>query len=124
MRLIRVLAIAVLVLVGLYFTLRAAAAACSGTGCDVYIPASILVPTLTLLATAAAGMAASLHARGHGAWSGLLPAVTALAILGPLVALVVLRNSPDYFIAFSAGVVVVVAATALAYSYGGRNEQI
>ena len=84
---IRILAIAVIVLVAAYFVMRTLATACAGSGCDVYIPISLLLPILIFLASAMTAVVAIASARGLGAWFAVLILSTALAVLGPIVAL-------------------------------------
>jgi hypothetical protein len=120
---IRALAVAVIVLVGAYFLMRALAAACSGSGCDVYIPISLLLPLLIFIASAITAVVAIASARGLGAWFAVLIISTVLAVLGPIVALLMLKDSPDAFVATGTVLELQLAVVALAYSfYCGRPD--
>lgn len=114
---IRVLAVAVIVLVGVYFVMRALANACTGSGCDVYIPISLLLPLLIFVASAVTAVLALASARGLGAWFAILIISTVLAVLGPIVALFVFKDSPDAFVATGTVLELQLAIVALAYTY-------
>ena len=118
---IRILAIAVIVLVGAYFVMRTLATACAGSGCDVYIPISLLLPILIFLASAMTAVVAIASARGLGAWFAVLILSTALAVLGPIVALLIFKDSPDVFVATGTALELQLAVVALAYSFYGRR---
>jgi hypothetical protein len=118
---IRILAVGVIVLVGAYFVMRALATACAGTGCDVYIPISLLLPILIFLASAMTAVVAIASARGLGAWFAVLILSTALAVLGPIVALLIFKDSPDAFVATGTALELQLAVVALAYSFFGRR---
>jgi hypothetical protein len=121
---IRILAVAVIVLVGAYFVMRALAAACTGSGCDIYIPISLLLPFLIFVATAITAVLAIAAARGLGAWFAVLIMSTVLAVLGPIVALLIFKDSPDAFIATGTVLELQLAVVALAYSFYGRRSHI
>ena len=114
---IRVFAVAVIVLVAAYFVMRALATACTGGGCDVYIPVSLLLPLLIFVATAVTAVLALASARGLGAWFAILTISTVLAVLGPIVALLVFKDSPDAFVATGTVLELQLAVVALAYTY-------
>ncbi|HEV2476957.1 MAG TPA: hypothetical protein VGX22_10485 [Candidatus Dormibacteraeota bacterium] len=114
---IRVLAVAVIVLVAAYFVMRALAAACTGSACDVYIPISLLLPLLIFIASAVTAVAAIASARGLGAWFAILIISTVLAVMGPIVALVVFKDSPDAFVATGTVLELQLAVVALVYTY-------
>jgi hypothetical protein len=116
---IRIAAVITLALLAGYFGLRAAATACAGVQCDVYIPFSALVPALVLVAGAVTGGLAVAHARkaSRGAWTWALAALTVLGVLGPLVSLAVLRDRPDTFVLVASVLSVLVPLAALAYSF-------
>jgi hypothetical protein len=63
---IRVGALVMLALLAAYFGLRAVAAQCSGTRCDISIPLSLLVPIAVLTTGAITGLLA-ISAAGRGA---------------------------------------------------------
>jgi hypothetical protein len=114
---IRVLAFAVIALVGAYFVMRALATACAGSACDVYIPISLLLPLLIFLGTAVTAVLAIASARGLGAWFAILIISTVLAVLGPIVALLLFKDSPDAFVATGTVLELQLAVVALAYTY-------
>jgi heme/copper-type cytochrome/quinol oxidase subunit 3 len=115
---IRLSAIITLALLAGYFGLRAAATACTGAQCDVYIPFSALLPALVLVAGAVTGGLAVAHARkaSRRAWTWALAALTLLGVLGPLVSLAVLRDQPDTFVLVVSVLSVLVPIGALVYS--------
>jgi hypothetical protein len=121
---IRVLAVAVIVLVGAYFVMRALATACTGSDCDIYIPVSLLLPFLIFIASAVTAVLAIAAARGLGAWFAVLIISTILAVLGPIVALLIFKDSPDGFIATGTVLELQLAVVALAYSFYGRRSHI
>ena len=114
---IRVLAVAVIVLVAAYFVMRALAGACTGSACDVYIPISLLLPLLIFTASAVTAVLALASARGLGAWFAILIISTVLAVMGPIVALVVFKDSPDAFVATGTVLELQLAVVVLAYTY-------
>ena len=114
---IRVFAVAVIVLVAAYFVMRALATACTGSGCDVYIPISLLLPLLIFIASAVTAVLALASARGLGAWFAILIISTVLAVVGPIVALLVFKDSPDAFVATGTALELQLAIVALAYTY-------
>jgi len=121
---IRVLAAVVIALVGAYFVMRALATACTGSGCDVYIPISLLLPLLIFVASAVTAVAAIASAHGLGAWFAVLIISTVLAVLGPIVALLIFKDSPDVFVATGTVLELQLAVVALAYSFYGRRAHI
>lgn len=120
MRAIRVLAAVVIVLVGVYFVMRAMATACTGAACDAYIPISALLPLLILIAVAVTGIAATAHARANHSWFAGLLLSTVLGVIGPVVALLIFRDSPDAFVAVGTILELQLAAVVLAYSFLAR----
>lgn len=90
-------ALLTLLLLGAYHLMRQAAARCVGGGCEVYIPLSLLLPLLCWIAATLSGMFASAEARGSGRFLWLA-GLTALALIGPVVSLALLRDSPDLFV--------------------------
>ncbi|HKW07497.1 MAG TPA: hypothetical protein VJS19_08005 [Candidatus Dormibacteraeota bacterium] len=112
---LRWLAGAVIVLLAAYFVMRALATACTGGGCDAYIPASLLLPLLVFVAAAATGLTACVAARGS-AWFVWLVISTVVAVAGPLVALLVFKDSPDAFVTTGTVLELQVAVVALAFT--------
>ncbi len=121
---IRVPAVTIVVLAGAYFVMRALASACTGSGCDVYIPLSLLLPLLIFIASAVTAVLAIASARGLGAWFAVVIISTVLAVLGPIVALLVFKDSPDAFVATGTVLELQLAVVALAYSFYGRRAHI
>lgn len=121
MKAVRLLAAAVLVLVGVYFGLRVLATACTGAGCDVYVPISLLIPLLILVTVAITGIVAALRARATHSWFAGLLLSTVLGVVGPIVALLIFRDSPDAFVAVGTVLEVQVALVVLAYSFLARG---
>lgn len=128
MTMIRLSAIGTLALVAIYFGFRAVVASCSGAGCDVYIPFSLLIPLLILGMTAMTGVVSSLRARQNGGWFPVLLASTAIGDHGPLVALAIFRDRPDSFVFAGTVLALVAPVISLTYSvvedrrFGGRTE--
>jgi hypothetical protein len=120
----RVLAVVVIVLVGAYFVMRALATACTGSACDVYIPISLLLPLLIFVASAMTAVLAIASARGLGAWFAVVIISTVLAVVGPIVALLIFKDSPDAFVATGTVLELQLAVVALAYSFYGRRAHI
>lgn len=118
MKSIRVSAIVTLLLLTAFHTLRAAAAQCTGNGCDAYIPVSLLVPLLVLLLAGVTGVMASVA--GRGIWRGLLAGCTLLSVLGPIAALAAFRDSPDTFVLVATALVLFAPVSALAFTFLAR----
>lgn len=112
---IRLLAASTIGLVAICFGFRAVVARCSGAGCDVYIPFSLLLPLAILVLTAITGFVSSLRARGS-VWFPLLVASAAISVIGPLVALAVFRDRPDAFVFGATTAALVAPVVALTYS--------
>jgi hypothetical protein len=113
---IRVFAIVTLVLLGVYQVMRAIVAQCTGAACDDYIPFSLLLPLLVLVTAAATSATALLHARHDRRWFTVLAVCTVLGVLGPLLSLIVLRDSPDAFVILSTLLILTIPVSALLYS--------
>jgi len=79
---VRVAAIVTLALLGIYHAMRAAATACAGGGCDIYIPISLLLPLLILVAAAVTGIMAIAAARHDKAWIIVLSLCAAVGVIG------------------------------------------
>jgi hypothetical protein len=114
---VRWFAAGVIALIVLYFLTRALATACTGAGCDVYIPISVLLPLLILTCAAVTAVLAITSARGSHAWFAGLMISTMLAVLGPIVALLIFRDNPDAFVATGTILELQLALVALAYTY-------
>jgi len=114
---IRAFAIVTLALLGGYHVMRALVTQCSGAACDAFIPFSLLVPLLVLVAAAATSVTALLHARHYRGWFTVLAVCTVLGVLGPLLSLIVLRDSPDAFVIVSTLLVLAIPVSALLYSF-------
>ncbi|HKC19131.1 MAG TPA: hypothetical protein VKE27_05810 [Candidatus Dormibacteraeota bacterium] len=117
MRTVRWLAVAVVALLAAYFVLRAMASACAGAACDVYIPISLLLPLLILVAVAVTGITATMNARQEHSWFAGLLLSTILGVAGPILALLILKDSPDAFVATGTVLELQVAIVAFAYTY-------
>jgi hypothetical protein len=114
---VRVVAVLTLALLIAYHLMRVAATACSGSACDAYIPVSLLLPLLVLAGAAASGVLAILAARRDRPWLIVVNVCTAAGVIGPIVALVVLRDSPDAFVVTSTILVALPPVSALAYTF-------
>jgi hypothetical protein len=114
---VRASALVTLGLLIAYHLMRAAATACTGGGCDVYIPVSLLLPVLVLIGAAVSGVLAISAARRDGAWLVVLLVCTVIGVVGPIVALLVLRDSPDAFVVTSTILVALVPVSVLVYSF-------
>lgn len=124
LRTIRILAAATIVLVGVYFVLRALATNCSGAGCDAYIPFSLLIPLLILVLVAITCVLATIRARGQGAWFAGLVAATVLGVAGPVAALLIFRDSPDAFVPAATVLVLLATGTSLAFSFRPARSSV
>jgi hypothetical protein len=97
--------------------MRLAATACTGSACDAYIPLSLLLPLLVLAGAVASGGLAMSAARRERDWLLALSAFAAIAVIGPAIALLALRDNPDAFVVVSTILVALAPVSALAYSY-------
>ena len=115
-------AVVTLVLLGAFHVLRYAAGQCTGAGCDAYIPLSLLLPLATWLAAVVASLSAYLAAsRADRSWQGVLALTTLLAVFGPIVSLLLLRDSPDVFVPVGTALVTIVALIVLTYYVSRRS---
>ena len=105
-----------LALLGGYHLMKAAATACTGGGCEFYIPLSLLLPILILGGAAVCGVLAISAARHERTWLIVLSSCAAIGVFGPIVALITLRDSPDAFVVTSTILVALVPISALIYS--------
>jgi hypothetical protein len=117
---VRVAAIVPLVLLIAFHLMRLAATACTGSGCDFYIPLSLLLPLLILAGIVVSGVLAISAARRNRTWLIVLSLCTAVGVIGPIAALIVLRDSPDAFVVSSTILGVLVPVSALVYSFSRR----
>lgn len=122
MKAVRLLAAAVLVLIAVYFVMRGLATACTGAACDAYIPISILIPLLVLITVAVTGVVATVNARASHSWFAGLLLSTVLAVLGPIVALLIFKDSPDAFVVAGTLLELQLALVVLAYSFLARPQ--
>ena len=67
------------------------------------------------------GVVASLAARRDRSWLIVLGLCTAIGVAGPIVALALLRNSPDVFVVTSTILVALSPVGALTYSFSRRT---
>ena len=116
-RRIRLCAIITLLLLGGYHVMRAIVTQCTGAACDAYVPFSLLVPLLVLVSAAATSVTALLQARQTLTWFTLLAVRTVLGVLGPLLSLIVLRDSPDAFVILSTLLILTIPVSALLFSF-------
>lgn len=118
MRALRASAVAALALLGIYFGLRFAGAACSGAGCDAYVWPSLALPVGVVVLVAVTGWLAMASARRQGSsWFVPLIVCTALGVFGPMGAVAVFRDSPDAVVAVATAFLLVTPVAALAYSF-------
>jgi len=111
-----------------YHAMRYAAARCTGSVCDGYIPVSLLLPILCWIAAVLTGVTASVSARngsdapraGYPTWIPVLAVATALSFVGPIGSLLAFRDNPDAFVLFGTVSVAIAPAAALVYAYGER----
>ena len=117
---LRVFAFVTLALLIAYHLMRVAVTACNGSACDAYIPLSLLLPLLVLIGAAVSGVLAISTARGERTWLVVPILGTAVGVIGPILALVVLRDSPDAFVVTSTILVALAPVGALVYSFSRR----
>lgn len=122
MKAVRLLAAAILVLIAVYFVMRGLATACTGAACDAYIPISVLIPLLILITVAVTGIAATANARARHSWFAGLLLSTVLGVLGPIVALLIFKDSPDAFVAAGTLLELQLALVVLAYGFLARPQ--
>lgn len=108
----------------LYYLLRLIAHACTGSGCDWFIPLSLLLPLLILVMVAVTGWRAFSQASQHRSerrWALALGTLTILSVVGPLISLGLLRDNPDAFIAVATAVSLLLPLTTLVYATISRH---
>jgi hypothetical protein len=123
---VRLSAFLTLLLLATYHALRLAAAQCSGVQCDWYIAPSLLLPILIVVVVGLTGFVAMLAARrrrrtaGGQTWLGVLAICTALGVIGPIVALALLKESPDGLVAIATVLFLLTPLSALIFSFAAR----
>lgn len=119
---VRLLAVGILVLIAVFWVLRLIAAGCTGSGCDEYIPFSLLIPALTLAMVAIAGGLATARARRGSSWIAVLLISTLPGVVGPPVSLLIFSENPDAFVVVATALELLVAFAVLGYSFSpGAN---
>jgi hypothetical protein len=121
---VRISAVLTLLLLATYHSLRLAAAQCSGVQCDWYIPPSLVLPILIVMVIGLTGFVAMLAARRRraaGGWFGVLFICTVLGVIGPIVALAVLKR-PDDLVTVSTVLFLLTPVSALVFSYAARSS--
>jgi hypothetical protein len=121
MRLIRLFAGGGIVLIAVYVVFRSIVSNCVGQACDAYIPVSALIPLPVFLAVAIGAALATARAGRASTWFAALLVMTIVAVVGPVVALVILRDNPDAFVAVGTVLELFVAVSLLGYSYLDRR---
>jgi hypothetical protein len=107
-----VLVVAVVVV---YHGLRIAASQCSGAGCDIYIPLSLLLPISALVLAAVTGGMAAYSARGSRGWIAVLAACAVLGAIGPIVAGFLIQDN-DVLVWLSTVLVLSVPVSVIAHA--------
>lgn len=120
-----VYALMALVWLGVYWALRGVASGCAGVSCDRYIVWSLVLPIVVYVSALASGGLGWNAAKQEGErnWSRLVGGLTLAGIVGPLIALVVWRDNPDWFVVSASVLVSLGPISSLAYSLVGRREQ-
>jgi hypothetical protein len=116
----RRLALVTLALLLGYYILRLVAQGCSGSGCDWFIPFSLLLPSLVLIASIMTGMRGIRYASGtrsNRRWTVPFVVVTLIAVVGPLASLLLFRDSPDRFVPLATALVLPPPLLGLIYSF-------
>lgn len=111
-------AIAAIVILAAYHAMRLTAARCTGGGCDLYIPLSLLLPLAAIVMVAIAGIAGV--AASRGGWRLAIGATLVLGVAGPPVALAIWRDAPDVLVPAATVLIVLCPACVLAYSFVRR----
>jgi hypothetical protein len=114
-----------LLLLGAYHLVRLAASRCTGPQCDAYIPLSLLVPILIVVAGATAGALASRDASANDRpWLIPLIVATTLGCAGPMVAVLLFRDQPDVVVVLATVLFLQAALAALAYTLRSRFSRV
>jgi hypothetical protein len=121
---VRVSAIVTVAVLVAYHLMRIAATACTGGACETYIPISLLLPILALAAAVVTAALAISGARHDTSWLVVLSLCAVLGVVGPVIGLVLLRDSPDAFVVSSTILVALVPVSALAYSFTRRQKEM
>jgi len=121
----RRLALVTLALVLGYYILRALAGRCSGTGCDWFTPLSLLLPMLVLIASTITGVWGTVRANATAStrsWTAPFVVATLLGVIGPIISLLVFRDSPDRFLPLATVLVLAPPLVALIYSFRRSSD--
>jgi hypothetical protein len=118
---LRALSLAIVLLVVAYWGLRVAATACTGTGCDVYIPFSLMLPVAAIFLAGFTGAYAGREARNDRTWAVVLNACAGLAFFGPILAATLIRGENDLLVALATVLVLTVPASVGLYSATTRT---
>lgn len=119
---IRVWATTTLGLLAAYEALRLVASNCTGSGCEGYIPLSVLLPVVILMMVVVTGVSAIVAARprrkeGGRVWLSLMVATTLLSVMGPVIGLGVFRDAPEVLVPLASALFALLPVVALGYSF-------
>jgi hypothetical protein len=122
MRSVRILAILTLVLLIVYYVLRALAVQCAGPECEAYIPFGLLLPLVALALATVTGLFAigASRARRQVGWLATLIICTIVSVAGPIASAFVFRDSPDLFVPVATVLILFAPLAALVYSFTGN----
>lgn len=110
------LALITLALLLAYHLLRLVAGSCSGLGCDLFIPFSLLLPLAIAIMVAITGLRAIADSTSRTPTRRLLlGALTGIGIVGPIVALFVFRDQPDAFVWTATILIILLPVTVIAF---------
>lgn len=116
------LALITLALLVLYHGMRLLAATCNGSGCDWFIPFSLLLPLAIFIMVGVTGLDAIAHSRASAASRRpLVGALAAIGFLGPIVVLFVFRDRPDAFVWTSTLLISLLPAVVIAFWLADRR---
>jgi Na+/melibiose symporter-like transporter len=87
-------AVVILSVVVVYHVLRLLASQCTGAACDWYIPFSLFLPLIAILLAGLTGLLTAVYGeRSRRGWALLIGACAILAVLGPILAALVLSDN-------------------------------
>jgi hypothetical protein len=137
MKTIRALAFLTVGLLATYWMMRVIAAQCRGPQCDWFVPVSLFLPLVIWVMVGVTGLRAVVASRRQAvgatdplmknrqlAWVGPLSALTAIAVVGPVVSIVVFRDNPSLFVLTGTLLAGSLPLSVLTYSFvqGRRGE--
>ncbi len=119
---VRALALMTMGVLLVYHLVRLGSVDCSGPGCEWFIPISIYLPLTAFALALITGVCAFLVTRPRSLWRAVLTVAIATSAIGPLGAVVMLRNTPDLVVPVATVLLLAAPVAALIADAVGRSQ--